>query len=94
MRLVSIVVQQGRAARFLANTGFTAMGIVHHGDAGSQRTSPSTRAARHSSRQCATGIGRRCSAGSSGSSGTVITSATVAQHASPSECWTTISGRV
>ena len=32
--------------------------------------------------------------GSSGSSGTVITAATVAQHASPSDCWTTISGRV
>ncbi len=31
---------------------------------------------------------------SSGSSGTVITSAMVAQHASPSDCWTTISGRV
>ena len=31
---------------------------------------------------------------SSGSSGTVITAATVAQHASPSDCWTTISGRV
>jgi cytochrome b involved in lipid metabolism len=31
---------------------------------------------------------------SSGSSGTVITAATVAQHASPSDCWTTIGGRV
>ena len=31
---------------------------------------------------------------SSGSSGTVITAATVAQHASPSDCWTIISGRV
>ena len=38
-RLVSTVVQQALAARFRANTCFTATGIVHHSDAGSQYTS-------------------------------------------------------
>ena len=38
-RLVSTVVQQALAARFRANSCFTATGIVHHSDAGSQYTS-------------------------------------------------------
>ncbi len=38
-RLVSTVVQQALAARFRSNSCFTATGIVHHSDAGSQYTS-------------------------------------------------------
>ena len=38
-RLVSTVVQQALSARFRSNSCFTATGIVHHSDAGSQYTS-------------------------------------------------------
>ena len=38
-RLVSTVVQQALSARFRSNSCFTATGIVHHSDAGSQCTS-------------------------------------------------------